>query len=115
LFVSSSAWEGMPLVVIEAMAAARPVVVTDVGGSREVVGNDGCGVVVPPSDPGALARAILALVNDPERRRSMGSAARARARATFDIEGLIDAHLSIYREVTSRMHARRSTTEATAP
>lgn len=101
MFVSSSAWEGMPLVVIEAMAAARPVVVTDVGGSREVVGDEECGLVVPPSDPRALAVAIMELVDDSERRLRMGRSARDRARTVFGLDGLIDAHLSLYRDVVA--------------
>lgn len=112
--VSSSAWEGMPLVVIEAMAAGRPVVVTDVGGSREVVGGDDCGVVVPPSDPGALAQAILELAGDSSRRRAMGAAARTRARTAFDIEQLIDAHLAIYDDVLRRRPPHERSTEAVA-
>lgn len=99
VFASSSAWEGMPLVVIEAMAAARPVVVTDVGGNREAIGGDDCGIVVPRDDPAALARAIVGLVDDPERRRRMGRAARERARSTFGLDALVDAHLNLYRQV----------------
>lgn len=114
VFVSSSAWEGMPLVVIEAMAAGRPVVVTDVGGSREVVGSDDCGVVVPPSDPGALAHAILELAGDSSLRRAMGAAARTRARTAFDVEQLIDAHLAIYDDVTRRRPPHERSTEAVA-
>ena len=72
-FVLASAWEGMPLAVGEAMAMEKPVVATDVGGVRELVGD--AGVIVPAKDPEALAKAMLALM-----RTTHGSSRRARPR-----------------------------------
>jgi len=84
-FVLSSAWEGMPLVVAEAMAAAKPVVATDVGGVRELMGVTGS--IVPPRDSSALAMAMRAVLCDPMAQRlKNGHAARLRILDNFDIE-----------------------------
>jgi glycosyltransferase involved in cell wall biosynthesis len=83
-FVLSSAWEGMPLVVGEAMAMEKPVVATDVGGVRELIGD--AGVVVPPKDSAALEDAMLRVMRMPEdQRNALGKAARERIRQRFDI------------------------------
>ena len=64
-FVLASAWEGMPLAVGEAMAMEKPVVATDVGGVRELVGE--AGVIVPAKSPESLAQAMLALMRSDAR------------------------------------------------
>lgn len=66
-------------VLLTALALGRPVVVTDVGGFRETVEGAGCGLVVPPRRPEALAEALATLLADPEERRRLGEAARAAA------------------------------------
>lgn len=73
----SSLNEGSPVAIIEAMAAARPVVATNVGGVSEVVADGESGLLVRPRDAKALARAILALLEDPSGAERMGQAARA--------------------------------------
>jgi glycosyltransferase involved in cell wall biosynthesis len=83
-FVLSSAWEGMPLVVGEAMAMEKPVVATDVGGVKELVGE--AGFSVPTKDSKALAEAMLRVMNMTlEQRRAMGKAGRERICAHFDM------------------------------
>jgi glycosyltransferase involved in cell wall biosynthesis len=83
-FVLSSAWEGMPLVVGEAMAMQRPVVATDAGGVRELVGD--AGVIIPPKCPEALAGAMLRVMRTPkEERDTMGTVARERILQNFDM------------------------------
>ncbi|HMG85667.1 MAG TPA: glycosyltransferase [Terracidiphilus sp.] len=83
-FVLGSAWEGMPLVVGEAMAMEKPVVATDVGGVRELAGD--AGMIVPPNDAGALAGAMLYVMRKSQEELSvMGEAARARIRKHFDM------------------------------
>jgi glycosyltransferase involved in cell wall biosynthesis len=62
--IPSTAFEGVPNVLLEAMAAGRPVVATKVGGIAEVVTNEEGALLVPPSDPGALAEAIARLLGD---------------------------------------------------
>lgn len=94
-FVLSSAWEGMPLVVGEAMAMEKPVVATDVGGVREFVGD--AGVLIPPQDWVTLASAMLRVtrMGDCERTK-MGSAARARIVERFDMDAKADEWEALY-------------------
>jgi glycosyltransferase involved in cell wall biosynthesis len=97
VFVLASRSEGLPLSVIEAMAAGLPVVASDVGGLRELVRDGETGVLVPPGDPAALADALRPLLADHELRRRLGSAGRERATALFDLSGFRRAHLELYR------------------
>jgi glycosyltransferase involved in cell wall biosynthesis len=100
LVVMPSRWEGMALVPLEAMACARPVVVTDVDGACESLPP---GLVphglVPPEDPGALARALLALLGDPPLRASLGRAAHRHVLNTHDVRRTADAVAAVYREL----------------
>lgn len=97
-FVLSSAWEGMPLALAEAMAMEKPVVATDVGGVRELVGETG--ILVPARDPAGLARAMDATMRAAEpARRAQGRAARARIEACFSLDARADAWEAIYRSV----------------
>jgi glycosyltransferase involved in cell wall biosynthesis len=98
-FVLSSAWEGMPLVVGEAMAMERPVVATDVGGVRELVGDSG--VLVPAKAPAALAEAMLRVMRMPEEdRREQGRSARARILTSFDINAKVREWEALYAELS---------------
>lgn len=76
--------EGFCLSAIEAMALARPVVATNVGGLPEVVGDGVTGILLPPENPAALAEAIQQLLRHPERAAAMGKAGRARVTQLFD-------------------------------
>ena len=80
VFVLSSHWEGFGLVLVEAMAAGRPVVTTDVGPVAEVVGRDGAAVLVPPAASDRLAAEVLALLRDPERAAQVGRLGEVRSR-----------------------------------
>jgi glycosyltransferase involved in cell wall biosynthesis len=101
IFVQSSHWEAMSVVVLEAMAAARPMVVTAVGDNPHVVVDQGTGFIVPPSDPPALAAALRRLLREPELRARFGSAARSRYSELFTVERMIAKHQDLYRELTS--------------
>jgi glycosyltransferase involved in cell wall biosynthesis len=95
-FVLASAWEGMPLVVGEAMAMEKPVVATDVGGVRELLGD--AGMVVPPKDSEALAGAMLELMHRAsEDRDALGHAARARIENKFSMDARADEWEALYR------------------
>jgi glycosyltransferase involved in cell wall biosynthesis len=97
-FVLASAWEGMPLVVGEAMAMEKPVVATDVGGVRELVGE--AGMLVQANDSEALGQAMLAVMrqNEADRRRA-GRAARARIAECFSIETRVEQWEKIHGEL----------------
>jgi glycosyltransferase involved in cell wall biosynthesis len=93
--VLSSAWEGMPLAVGEAMAMEKPVVATDVGGVRELVGD--AGMVVPAKDSRALAEAMLATMDQSrEELAARGSAARERVLSHFSIDATADMWEALY-------------------
>jgi glycosyltransferase involved in cell wall biosynthesis len=95
--VLSSRWEGMSLGMLEAMAAGRSLVVTDVQGAREAV--DDTGAIVPPEDPQTLADAITERLLDPKKRQAEGAAAAARARERFDLRDTLNRVAELYQEV----------------
>jgi glycosyltransferase involved in cell wall biosynthesis len=88
--------EGLPKVLVEAAASARPIVATDVPGCREVVRDGWNGLLVPVRDAAALARAIRRLLLSPEERVQMGARGRALAEAEFTIERVIRETLAVY-------------------
>ncbi len=95
-FVLASAWEGMPLALGEAMAMEKPVVATDVGGVRELVGD--AGMIVSAKSPEGLAKAMLDLMRrTTEARRSLGHAARQRIQRQFSMDAKADEWEALYR------------------
>lgn len=96
--ILSSDNEGTPVSLIEASAAARPVVATSVGGVREVVTGE-TGILVPPDDAGALADGIEQLAADPALRAAMGGRAREHAVSRYSAGRLVDDIDSLYREL----------------
>lgn len=90
--------EGLPKALIEAAAAGRPIVTTDVPGCREVVEDGVHGLRVPPRDAVALADALARLIADAGLRARIGASARARAEAEFGIEAIVAQTLALYRE-----------------
>lgn len=102
-YVMSSAWEGMPMVLLEAAAAGLPIVATQVGGNHEVVRHEESGFLVPPCDHEALALAMLRLSRLPEpARRAMGDRGRERIRAHYDLGRVAERWEDLYREVLAR-------------
>jgi rhamnosyl/mannosyltransferase len=92
--------EGFGIVQIEAQAAAMPVICTELGTGTSYVTQHGLtGIVVPPADPDALARAIDALAASPVLRRSFGEAGRRRAATMFSVERMLDRVAEIYNEI----------------
>ncbi len=91
--------EGLARAVIEAMAYRVPPVVTDSGGSPELVVDGECGFVVPPRNAAALAAAIEKLYRDPELRERMGNAARERIGTHFRNEDTVKKTIALYREI----------------
>ena len=90
--------EAFGLVMLEAMAAGRPVVSTELGTGTSVVNQHGeTGLVVPPHDAVALASALVTLLGDPERRAAMGEAGRRRVASQFHVDTMADRVVEIYR------------------
>jgi len=100
--VLSSRNEGTPLALIEAAAAARPVVATNVGGVASVVVDGRTGCLVPPSRPEALAAALRRLLDDPAERLRLGEAARAHAVRRFGDGRMVQETVDLYRTLLSR-------------
>src|SRR5262249_4695877 len=88
--------EGFPRSAMEAAACGLPIVATDIRGCRQVVLDGVTGLLVPRADAESAARALIALVTDPERRAAMAQAAADRARAEFDQERVIRITLDAY-------------------
>ncbi len=111
LAVSSSHTEGLPVVVLEEMAAGLPVVATAVGGTPEVLEEGVTGLLVPPADPAALARAVAELLASPESARAMGLAGRRRVERCFTFAVQAEGYERLFR----RLAGRRGVTAAPAP
>jgi glycosyltransferase involved in cell wall biosynthesis len=125
VFVLPSDWEGMPMTVLEAMAAGRPVVATSVGGTPNVVLDgaqcpsedneralDGVtGLLVPPRDPATLARAIQALLGDPVRARAMGVAGHQRVEQHFSLTAVVAQTEALYDSLLQQLEARKPKTQ----
>jgi glycosyltransferase involved in cell wall biosynthesis len=97
--------EGMPTSIIEAMAAGKPVVATDVGGVRSLVADGETGFLVPPRDPDALASACLRLLGDPAACERMGAAARRAVYPRFDVSTLLATMERFYSDLVARSQA----------
>ncbi|MFF2849627.1 glycosyltransferase family 4 protein [Streptomyces sp. NPDC058001] len=113
LVVLPSRWEGMALAPLEAMACARTVLVTDVDGARESLPpGHAPHCLVPPEDPGALARAAVGLLRDPARRAALGRQGRRHVLTTHDVRHAADAVAAVYRDLlgTARTECRESIT-----
>ena len=112
-YVMSSAWEGLPLVLLEAAASSLPIVATDVGGNREVVQDGASGFIVPPSSPAALADAMRRIERLTEaQRRAMGQVGREGVLGKFDLEVVLDRWEALYEEQLLRKGLARGSTRS---
>jgi glycosyltransferase involved in cell wall biosynthesis len=105
--VLTSLNEGTPFSLIEAAAAGRPVVATDVGGVADAVVDGKTGIIVPSNDPQALARAISRLLADPALTAKMGEAGRQRATTAFSAPVMADRIAGVYHEILAAKHVAR--------
>ncbi|MCD6553999.1 MAG: glycosyltransferase [Anaerolineae bacterium] len=95
--------EGTPVSLIEGMAAGVPVVSTAVGGVPDIVTDGVCGSLVPPGDAAELARAVVALLRDQEKARTMGRAGREAVRDRFSVERLLSDVERLYTQLLAEM------------
>jgi glycosyltransferase involved in cell wall biosynthesis len=108
VFALSSDWEGMSNALLEAMAAGLPIVATAVGGTPDVVVDGVTGLLVPPRDSSALAKAIATLVRDPDLRRRMGQAGRERVLQHFSVERMVERTQNLYEQLLSAKGLRNA-------
>ena len=98
IILSTSENEGMPVALIEAQLAGKPVVATDVGSVAEVLLNHETGIVTN-KNAGSIALAIESLLLDKQKRTEMGTLATARAQALFSVDRMINAHVELYKTI----------------
>jgi glycosyltransferase involved in cell wall biosynthesis len=107
LVVHPAHMEGLGVALLQAAAAGRPMVAAPVGGIPEIVRPGETGMTAPPGDSGALAAAILALLRDPARARSLGEAAREHVRRHFSLESMVAGNLGVYRRILGEAEGRK--------
>jgi len=95
LFVSSSLWEGLPTVIMEAMAVGVPVVATDIPGSREMISHKKNGWLVSPADSSSIVRAICELIENPLLRQEIGQAGKQSVKQ-YSIQEIVKYYLKLY-------------------
>jgi glycosyltransferase involved in cell wall biosynthesis len=98
-YVLSSRREGFSLATVEAMLAGVPVVATRCGGPEALVEDGVTGTLVPPGDPGALAAALAALLQDPAAAATRAAAARATAQAHHTAEAMVKRYVALYAQL----------------
>ena len=96
--VLASYWEGLPVALIEALSAGKPIIASNAGGNPELVRHGENGLIVPIGDPEAIASALILLAADPTERQRMGAASAQRyRRGEFDPAGIAQRHIEVYR------------------
>lgn len=100
IYVSAALWEGLPVSMLEAMAAGRPCLVTAVGDVPQVI-DETMGLVLPPQQPERLAQALQRLVAAPEQWPRLGQAARQKVIDSFSAEAWVDQQLALYRRLAA--------------
>jgi glycosyltransferase involved in cell wall biosynthesis len=98
VFAHTSRWEGFGIVLLEAMLSGLPVVATAVSAVPEIVLDGRTGYLVPAGDAAAVGACVSDLLADPERRRALGDAGRARALAEFSVARMTERTLAVYEE-----------------
>jgi len=96
LLVIPSLSEGFPMVTLEAMAMAKPIIATNIDGITEQITDGIDGILVPPKDPSALAKAVVRVLDDKELARSMGLSARKKVEQEFSVEKMVTETEKVY-------------------
>jgi len=108
LLVISSKWEGLPVTLLEGMAARRPIVSTAVGGVPNVVADGQAALLVPSEDSLALANACLKILQDPALAQSLAQAGYERVKNQFSLDAMIGKTLKLYEELLENYGAHKS-------
>jgi glycosyltransferase involved in cell wall biosynthesis len=91
--------EGLGVSLLQAAASGVPLIASGAGGIPEIIEDGVNGYLVPPRDPEALASAVVRLLEDPEKARSMGESGRRIVREKFSVEAMVRGNLGVYREL----------------
>lgn len=108
LLVISSKWEGLPVTLLEGMAARCPIVSTAVGGVPNVVADGESALLVPPEDPSALAIACIKILREPALAQTLVNAGFGRAQQQFSLDAMIHKILKLYQELLEKHVAHPS-------
>lgn len=98
IFILPSLWEGLPIVLLEAMASKKPIVATDVIGNKEVVVDGETGFLVPSKDPKKLAERIIALIENKPLRKKFGENGRRRVEEIYSLNRMVKETEEVYHE-----------------
>ncbi len=102
IFVLSSHSEGMPLVILEAMASHLPVVATSVGGIPEVISNNQTGFLIQPDDPDAIVDRVIQIYSDINLAKALGKAGQERIKSSFDVIPITNQIENLYSDLLSK-------------
>jgi glycosyltransferase involved in cell wall biosynthesis len=108
LFVLPSLYEGLPLSLLEAMVACKPVIATAIGGNDEVIVHGETGLLVPPADPATLARAMRTVLSDSTLARRLATAGKARVQREFSAAIMVQRVMQIYDELLDSRDVSRA-------
>jgi len=108
LFVMTSLWEGFCVVLLQAMAARKAVILTDITSFREAIGDDICGKLVPVEQPEKIAKAIIDLKNNPPMAKEMGETSRKRVIKNFSIQKTVENYERLYNQLLEEKKITKS-------
>jgi sugar transferase (PEP-CTERM/EpsH1 system associated) len=103
IFVLSSLTEATSLTLLEAMAAGLPVIATDAGGNPEIIMNDRTGILISLGNYREFAKAMVSLIEDPEKRKRMGEAGIRRIKALFSIDRMLKEYEDLYLSLSNKV------------
>lgn len=106
IFVMPSLWEGLPLALLEAMLAGKPVIASRTSGIPEAVSDGVDGLLTTPGSVAELAGVLRTVLDDPRTRERLGAAALARATATFTLDAMADGYEAVFRDALGRANGR---------
>ncbi|MDI6780844.1 MAG: glycosyltransferase [bacterium] len=102
IFAFPSLLEGMPNVVLEAMACERPVIGTEIDGTKEIIDNNYTGILIPPANSEIIQKEILRLLDDEDKAAKIGKAARKKMEEKFSIDAMVERYIEFYLSLASR-------------
>ncbi|MFL7839866.1 MAG: glycosyltransferase family 4 protein [Candidatus Promineifilaceae bacterium] len=106
LYVQPSTNEGLSLSILEAMAAGKPVIATDVGGAREVLRHEKTGILIPPGSSQAVEAALVDLLDHPDKRAALSQAARKYVNQEFGVHRMVEGYRRVYETLASQLYPR---------
>lgn len=101
LYVQASINEGLSLSILEAMAAGKPIIATDVGGAQEVLAHEKTGILIPPGSSSAIKDAVVDLLSLPDKRAELAQAARDHVVQQFGVQRMVDGYRLVYEGLAS--------------